>query len=177
MYVNDYDDFLLPIENDAPGLDRRTWVFLLRNYINESQMPDDYWAEFKQKGILVCPSFKAREFSQWYPHYGLADGPSKGGAGGWWFPGVGTLYGYVKISQVTYPSEKCVFTDSYDSTSGEERGMYWVNPNQASYVAFRHAGGRTNVAFVDGHVATLPRDEIYTTYPEWRTSKFWGWGQ
>jgi prepilin-type N-terminal cleavage/methylation domain-containing protein/prepilin-type processing-associated H-X9-DG protein len=79
----------------------------------------------------------------------------------------------IKVSRIRRSSDKLMFADGMDWNINWQGSNYYMNPNKpgcdeyrqngtANYVAYRHSRrfDRINVAFWDGHAASMRRDQI-----------------
>lgn len=154
MYVTDYDGALPAYSTKVwSGGQGMPWAFLIRNYINESEMEDTYWAKTNPNGILRDLTLNKGWLLLPYIPYGM----SRYGIGGesW-----GNLPGLRKERQIVNPSQTLLFVDSRYLTTDQGTYYVWVS----SGTDFRHKG-RANVAFADGHVESLSKGECLLPYP------------
>lgn len=144
LYANDHGD-RFPLDASGQG----TWTARISPYMD---VPDLENAAVGNP-LLQCPS-RLDDTDNWYwweSHYGinyLLSGP-------WYSP---ELYGSGKrVYDVDLPSAVMLFQDS---SHRNRAAMPWATRNSPERVAemFTH-GSKTNAAFVDGHVASIPLEE------------------
>ena len=85
---------------------------------------------------------------------------------------------YLRLSQIKNPATFAVWADAPAGVGANNNYGYryaWTHPTYMSFPAvadaFRH-GGKANIGFADGHVATYAKESIYTSTMD----KYWNYG-
>jgi prepilin-type processing-associated H-X9-DG protein/prepilin-type N-terminal cleavage/methylation domain-containing protein len=169
---------------NSPGTKNYLWPQMLKPYVNDKTGITDVWRPsdpVDPRGIFQCPALPNNDMYTAYVAYGM---PYYGVGGGF---GWGFAPPYTRTVQIKDPADRVLFTDSRYATpgaSGGPRGWYYVagpastvkpDPsgwNSGSWIDYRH-GKMTNVAFCDGHVASMSWDQLERpyAYSQWLT---WG---
>jgi len=176
-------------DQSLPWQENTLWPGLLKAYTGDNQVPFDNPANlvgtysFVTAGrVFNCPAFTDNiEYVGFIPIAYVAYGMpiyGVGGRMGYSFPL------YKKINQISRPAERILFSDSqYTDLSGvpytpDIRGWYQIavaGPESPWYVSFRHRNA-TNVAYCDGHVETLTREQLSAmtpSYPDFLVAGPW----
>jgi len=161
-YANDAQDYWVPIRTDVIWTSNLLFSQCVGAKVNPSA--NSYWA----KGML-CPNASAALSSvstnAGISYYNIcfsygASYVSKGTVT--WYP--------FKLSQVSNPSTRMAWVDATDWDVWSGGAYYPTNysqygeqgyPTIAAMTAYRHPGSSANLAFHDGHVASLPWQTVY----------------
>jgi general secretion pathway protein G len=155
------------------------WPSMLKSYAGDTVIPfnnEDYVFRvsglLSADGIFDCPAFTDNFRDNGYtstPY--VAYGMPIYGVGG--AQGYSAFPLYRKITQISSPSERILFTDSqYTDLSGvpftpDLRGWYQLapsGPNAMYFVSFRH-NKATTVAYCDGHAETISEADLRAMTP------------
>lgn len=175
----------------------RTYAYFICPYIGLHQeepqavyLTSDSFRNVKgadSRGTLCCPAGNYDVTMYGYSMYGIPD----------YFIGGQVAYGktetlYLRFAKMSMPSSICYLADSVypgngssnfgsgDTSPLETSGIYVVR-NEGANVARNRHGGRANIGFADGHVATMTENELQGNlkpagYSHWTTAPFMGYG-
>lgn len=182
MYANDFDGFYPPIVLgglSSPAYEQHwMWNLNFREYMGAGGYPlsdaytvANHWARSRWPDNLACPN---AEFA--FRLRGLADqvyiSQSYGfnmTALAWTGNGIDLL----RIEDVVLPSDKIQVADALNfwisrdhSHKYVEWGLKETQPADIGPIAYRHLE-KTNIQFFDGHVESLPYDDVIGNHQLW----------
>ncbi|OGV56060.1 MAG: hypothetical protein A2X49_07645 [Lentisphaerae bacterium GWF2_52_8] len=166
-YCTDYNGFLpvydTALWGDTMWVNSKAWTFIMR----DSLMPAVASAGIDWNSYLSCPNLP--QSSRYAGLFNPALGMTVFGIGG------GTCNGskkYVKLSNISLPSQSVAFGDSNLASSGAPSiGGYRLSYG-LSMTNLRHLG-KNNILFCDGHVESKDR---YFFNPPWGWWNLAPWG-
>ena len=193
FYSNDNDGFTVPAYQIPPSgsifaLSSYAWVGRLGRYLGDKRKNDsenfDLAQMTTQLKIMLCPEAPTR-FG--YGHNGRGMGMQLAGVSGETKP-LGRNF-IARSSSYTNPSTKILIADNFLplKTAEENRTSYdaLLNFSDSSYsgwgwgtLDYRHPGLRTNILFLGGNVAPVPKsmmlDNSTVSYSTIRSRSYWG---
>lgn len=105
--------------------------------------------------IMICPAHE--ESARWRNGTELTYGLSYGMNGTWGLGGRPDHYDQRRMTEFTRESEVMVFMDAWGEEAAPGIVLYRMCPKDN--IQFRHRG-RTNVAFLDGHISTYTQEQV-----------------
>ena len=164
MYIQDYDELMVPVAKVPTTTIQDVWVGLIEPYLGNG-------SSTVARGIMKCPSYTYSNVGWSYGYNGWYLSPGRMVTGlGWQFIGVSE-------ADIKSPAETVAFCDGpIIDYGGVKQGYYYAVPpclgsdNTGAGVTNaapepRHNGG-CNVAFVDGHAKWMKRgSDFYPAVP------------
>jgi prepilin-type processing-associated H-X9-DG protein len=167
-------------DSTMASADNYIWPAMLKPYLGDNSAETPAWRPsdlVNPNGVFRCPAFpyggNANQIYAAYVDYGMPY-YGVGGHHGWSFQ-----KDWRKVSQIKDPTTQMLFADSqyYGTYGGNIVGYYliWQSGNYTpakptgdvsndTWVSYRH-GHKANVAFCDGHVASMSWEELEKPYP------------
>jgi len=133
---------------DGPYTWRETWV--QRGYLDT--VAD---GTLSAKGsILECPTETVPANYRYQPHYGW----NYVWLGHWW----NNYYQFEKLSRCALPSDTLAFGDSGGADRDASYVINWSPAQAPLYIPQPRHSGTAGFFWLDGHVARLPQEDIYS---------------
>ncbi|MBU8902134.1 MAG: DUF1559 domain-containing protein [Victivallales bacterium] len=140
VYLDDYDGIFCIADGASANAYLGTWAYFLLPYLNRKLPPSiidgTYYKDFFQTGVVLCPSKK--EFIDMGLSYGMNENLVSN-----------------KKAKVKEPTICALMADKIDDAHGNfgaetdnNTRIFWDDS-----MGYRHNNLKTNILFVDGHVA------------------------